>query len=414
MKKGYDFYMQNGQPEKAAKFAAGVIQYSNLLSRRFGYQAVEAGKNGDEAGMVKYAIQAYDVVPDGLDTDVQRGDGGYNVTRKDEDGNIVDQHMLTPQQIFQMATGISQGSGFFEAMMEAGGKKKGGLTDYQKKSIEFQERRLKLQEEAAGKPTAAQLLQIAKDKQGTDYYAALYPAIKGSMSAEEQKAWNEASGNPALLKDMYEEKKASLAKKDQQTLKDREITFQKGVFADYETDMTPNEKREVQKALETGDTESVQRVYSKIDNKRSAEGAAERGETKKTASDAKRTEDNIKKAKLRNMRLPSYQSKLSETDKQAWAEAVEIGEYQFLDGIMRSIDMNNYTPGDATEAAGNGGASWFSRMWGGGEETAVPEEAMSEESGAPAAPATSQSNPLSATTEQWEIDPVTKKPRKVQ
>ena len=117
MKKGYDFYMQNGQPEKAAKFAAGVIQYSNLLSRRFGYQAVEAGKNGDEAGMVKYAIQAYDIVPDGLDTDVKRGDGGYNVTRKDEDGNIVDQHMLTPQQIFQMATGISQGSGFFEAMM---------------------------------------------------------------------------------------------------------------------------------------------------------------------------------------------------------------------------------------------------------------------------------------------------------
>ena len=473
MKKGYDFYMQNGQPEKAAKFAAGVIQYSNLLSRRFGYQAVEAGKNGDEAGMVKYAIQAYDIVPDGLDTDVKRGDGGYNVTRKDEDGNIVDQHMLTPQQIFQMATGISQGSGFFEAMMEAGGKKKGGLTDYQRKSIEFQERRLKLQEEAAGKPkapTAAEQRIIEGNKAGVSFYTTLYPTIEGSLSPEQKKAWDaaSASGSPKLLKEMYDDvvrrqdketqkqqkldeigvlkgllpdyeadltpaqestlnkafemgnvnainrvfaavdrdranargdDKSAGTKKDQQALKDREINFQKGVFADYEVDMTPNEKREVQKAFEIGDTESVQRVYSKIDNKRSAEGAAERGETKKTAADNKRTEANIKKAKLRDKRLPSYKSKLSETDKQAWAEAVEMGDYQFLDALMRSIDMNNYTTGDATEAAGNGGASWFSRMWGGGEETAVPEEAMSgapEKAPAPAAaiptPGTSQSN----------------------
>ena len=338
MKKGYDFYMQNGQPEKAAKFAAGVIQYSNLLSRRFGYQAVEAGKNGDEAGMVKYAIQAYDIVPDGLDTDVKRGDGGYNVTRKDEDGNIVDQHMLTPQQIFQMATGISQGSGFFEAMMEAGGKKKGGLTDYQRKSIEFQERRLKLQEKAAGKPkapTAAEQRIVEGNKAGVSFYTTLYPTIEGSLSPEQKKAWDaaSASGSPKLLKEMYDDVVRRQDKETQKQQKLDEIGVLKGLLPDYEADLTPAQESTLNKAFETGNVNAINRVFAAVDRDR----ANARGDDKSAGTKEEKAAQEAADLEIYSARYDDLSPNMSEGQKRAWKLAVEKKRPAALLNIINEV-----------------------------------------------------------------------------
>jgi len=117
MQKGVEFYLARGDVEKAGKWAAGLIQYSNLMARRYGYEAVQAGKSGDMDGMVNYAIKAYESIPDGMTVDALRKGNGVEVTRSNQDGEVVDQHFLSPQQIFQMATGISQGSGYFEALM---------------------------------------------------------------------------------------------------------------------------------------------------------------------------------------------------------------------------------------------------------------------------------------------------------
>jgi hypothetical protein len=119
MRKGVEFYMTRGQPDKAAKWAAGLIQFSNLVSRQYGIEAVKAGRTGDMEAMVQLAVKSYDAIPDGMNAQAKLvGGKEVRITRTDEEGNVVDTHRLTPQQVFQMATGISQGSGYFDALME--------------------------------------------------------------------------------------------------------------------------------------------------------------------------------------------------------------------------------------------------------------------------------------------------------
>lgn len=130
MRKGVEFYLKKGDPQKAGKWAGALIQFSNLVSRQYGMEAVKAGRAGDTETMVQLAVKSYDAIPDGMNVSAKLNEGAVAVTRTDEEGNVIDTHRLTPQQVFQMATGISKGSGYFEALMNVADPtgKKGGTS----------------------------------------------------------------------------------------------------------------------------------------------------------------------------------------------------------------------------------------------------------------------------------------------
>lgn len=312
MKKGYEFYMERGQPEKAAKFAAGVIQYSNLMARRFGYEAVQAAQKGDEAGMVKYAIKAYDIVPDGMDVDVQQGEGGYEVTRKDEDGNVVDHHMLTPQQIFQMATGISKGSGFFEMLMDAG---------------------------APG--TAAQKAKEAKGKARAGNLAKLLPDLKSDMEDGEEEAWasavedgdyetlNTIMGN---VKTRRKERMQGEARDKAEEARDRRLLQGQEAI----TKRMEEGRAHQDEATETR-TKKQQEAQEAKDAKKAAEEEAKRARTVRTLA---KTKD-------------AYEADMTTGESEAWDDAVEnndlVGLNTIIDGIKSKRRDLNYVPPDQSE-----------------------------------------------------------------
>jgi hypothetical protein len=345
MKKGYEFYMQRGEPEKAAKFAAGVIQYSNLLSRRFGYEAVQAGQNGDQDSMVKYAIKAYDAIPDGLSVEAKRTEGGMQVTRTDEDGEVVDQHLLSPQQIFQMATGISQGSGYFEALMDVAGEGEKPLTALQKKRLAIEERSLKLREAelsakeaGAGKPkvpTAAEQRIIDGNKAGVQFYTTLYPTIKDSLSPEQQEAWDKASaaGEPKLLKQMYDAIIADQDKATQKQQKIEEIGVLKGLLPDYEADLSPAQQSTLDKAFETGNVAAINRIFSAVDRDRANKASSDKSAGTKEDKAAQEAAD----LEIYSARYDDLAPNMSEGQKRAWKLAVEKKRPAALLGIINEV-----------------------------------------------------------------------------
>ena len=345
MKKGYEFYMERGQPEKAAKFAAGVIQYSNLMSKQFGVAAVEAAKGGDQDGMVQYAIKAYDAIPDGLSVDAKPVEGGVQVTRTDEDGEVVDQHLLTPQQIFQMATGISQGSGYFEALMDVAGEGDKPLTALQKKRLALEERRVKLgeaeitrKEAEAGKPkalTAAEKRIAEGNKAGVQFYTTLYPTIEDSLSPEQKKAWDaaSASGSPKLLKEMYDDVVRRQDKETQKQQKLDEIGVLKGLLPDYEADLSPAEKSTLDKAFETGNVNAINRVFAAVDRDR----ANARGDDKRDGTKEEKAAQEAADLEIYNSRYEDLAPNMSEGQKRAWKLAVEKKRPAALLSIINEV-----------------------------------------------------------------------------
>lgn len=120
LEKGYEFYRDRGDMAKASKFAASLIQSAGDTARQYGMQAVNSGKQGDVDGMIASSVKAYNSIPDGMNVTAEKGQNGtINITRTNSAGETVDQHQLTPQQVLQMATGISSKSGFYEAVMQA-------------------------------------------------------------------------------------------------------------------------------------------------------------------------------------------------------------------------------------------------------------------------------------------------------
>lgn len=345
MKKGYEFYMERGQPEKAAKFAAGVIQYSNLMSKQFGVAAVEAAKGGDQDGMVQYAIKAYDAIPDGLSVDAKPVEGGMQVTRTDEDGEVVDQHLLTPQQIFQMATGISHGSGYFEALMDVAGEGDKPLTALQKKRLAIEERSLKIREaelnqkEAnAGKPkapTAAEQRIIEGNKAGVSFYTTLYPTIEGSLSPEQKKAWDaaSASGSPKLLKEMYDDVVRRQDKETQKQQKLDEIGVLKGLLPDYEADLSPAQESTLNKAFETGNVNAINRVFAAVDRDR----ANARGDDKSAGTKEEKAAQEAADLEIYSARYDDLSPNMSEGQKRAWRLAVEKKRPAALLNIINEV-----------------------------------------------------------------------------
>lgn len=129
MTKGYNWYLERGEPEKANKYAASIIQYANFQASKFGEDAIELIHKGDMKGAAKAVAAGYSHLPDGKEaTDVQVSPDGKSVmvTETDvETGKPINKHTLTGMQLYQGAIGLANKSESWKAIMSAAAAAKG-------------------------------------------------------------------------------------------------------------------------------------------------------------------------------------------------------------------------------------------------------------------------------------------------
>ena len=120
----YQHYLKRGDYNKASQAAGALILHLRNVSSKYGNQAVTAIKNGDLQGGLDNTKKAFDKVPNGtsLEGNVNR-DGTVNLAEKDHAGRTITQSRLTPQQLLTAATGLKNGTGYFQVLQAAAGKK---------------------------------------------------------------------------------------------------------------------------------------------------------------------------------------------------------------------------------------------------------------------------------------------------
>lgn len=112
--------MLDGDLDKANRFAAGIVQYSQMLSSHLGQVAVGAGRNNNYPAMVRATEAAYNAVPNGQSVSVNNiaQDGAVNATVTNPDGSRQPVR-FTPDQIFASALGLAQGGAYWNLIQQA-------------------------------------------------------------------------------------------------------------------------------------------------------------------------------------------------------------------------------------------------------------------------------------------------------
>lgn len=128
MTKGYEHYMAKGDPQRAANFASQIIQYSTFEAARHGSDALDALRKGDINGAAQSLKAGYDNIPDGKEaTGVKvNPDKTVSVTESDvKTGKPINQHTLSPQQLYQAALGLKNKTLAWQSLMTAANGAKG-------------------------------------------------------------------------------------------------------------------------------------------------------------------------------------------------------------------------------------------------------------------------------------------------
>lgn len=129
MTRGYNWYLERGQPDKANAYAASIIQYSTFQASKFGEDAVQLIQKGDMKGAAKAVAAGYSHLPDGKEaSDIQVSPDGKSVTVTETDvatGKPINKHTLTGMQLYQGAIGLANKSESWKAIMSAAAAAKG-------------------------------------------------------------------------------------------------------------------------------------------------------------------------------------------------------------------------------------------------------------------------------------------------
>jgi hypothetical protein len=127
MEKGYQHYMAQGDPDRANKFAAMIIQYSTHEASLYGTQALHQLQQGDTQGAVHSLAAASANLPDGKNHEAKvNPDGTATVVESDaKTGKVTAQHTLNGQQLYQLAMGLSNKSMAYGSLMDAAAATKG-------------------------------------------------------------------------------------------------------------------------------------------------------------------------------------------------------------------------------------------------------------------------------------------------
>lgn len=121
----YQFWRNKGEPQKAERIAAQMMQHYRSASERYAAIAAHAAQGGDMPLAAKAAVMAYANVPDGKDFHIEASPDDpkrlvYYYT--DDKGNEIAKGIVTPQELASSAMGLASG-GFDKALLTAAGQR---------------------------------------------------------------------------------------------------------------------------------------------------------------------------------------------------------------------------------------------------------------------------------------------------
>lgn len=156
----YDYWMDQGEPEKAQRAVFAMSMAAKDAARTYGVVATQALKRGDTKIAADAIAKAYDAVPDGQSIKV--GDvkkDGVTFEMHDINGNITDKGKMAINEMMRVATGMIDG------------------TEFLKQWGQIRERTDKRGAELERRRTALEQFNQADGGQGTerDYVATLSP-----------------------------------------------------------------------------------------------------------------------------------------------------------------------------------------------------------------------------------------------
>ena len=116
----YDFYLRQGDVQKAEQAAAAMVMRASEHSMRYGAAAEQAIRGGQFKQGAELLRQSYDNVPDGRSAEAEVDDSGRGMlVLKDTQGNVISRNPFGPQQMLMAATGMKNGSLFWQELTGA-------------------------------------------------------------------------------------------------------------------------------------------------------------------------------------------------------------------------------------------------------------------------------------------------------
>lgn len=111
----YKYFMENGQPEKAAKVAKGILIMNKQMTQTLGALAVNALEDGNMEAAARLLSDAADQFPTGQKFQVVPTENGVAYQMM-ENGEVANQGELTTDQFWALAGKVKDGSLFIEEM----------------------------------------------------------------------------------------------------------------------------------------------------------------------------------------------------------------------------------------------------------------------------------------------------------
>lgn len=120
----HDYYLQQGNPQRAAQVAGAMLQTFTNEAAMHGDQALKLLQSGDTQGGIDALTKAYGSIPDGKTASgIVNRDGTVTVTQSDANGQPIAQKTVTPQDLMGLALGFKNKTAAWNALAnEAGGR----------------------------------------------------------------------------------------------------------------------------------------------------------------------------------------------------------------------------------------------------------------------------------------------------
>lgn len=121
----HDYYMQNGDADKANKYAAAYLQYANRQAQYFGAYAEHAAQDGNFKRAAEALTRGYAEVPDAkkVSADVDENGNGVGTVTDTQTGKTVDQFKITPEVLMNASRRMRMGMDFYKTLaIDAGVK----------------------------------------------------------------------------------------------------------------------------------------------------------------------------------------------------------------------------------------------------------------------------------------------------
>lgn len=122
----YNYFVEQGQPEKARNVAKRIIAYDKMASQALGHLAQTALEQNDLVSASRLVTDAYNEnIPDGNKMTAQPTAKGTVLYKIERNGKVVQQGEADTRQIWEMAGKIANGSEYIRRMGRIAGEARG-------------------------------------------------------------------------------------------------------------------------------------------------------------------------------------------------------------------------------------------------------------------------------------------------